>query len=474
MAMAIQLNILDGIDLLFSELVALSEKVFFFSIAGIPLIVLWLMAGGIFCTLRMGFINLRGFKHAVEIARGKDGYSQDGAEGEVSAFQALATALSGSVGLGNIAGVAIAISLAGPGAVLWMSVAGVLGMSIKFVECTLGLKYRLIRADGTIIGGPMYYLERGLAELGLTKLGQFLGTLFALLGIPAALGGGNMFQANQACAALAVVVPGLKNYDWLFGLMAAFLVGLVIVGGISRIGIVTSKLLPLMIGAYLLACLWILAVNFAAIGQALVVIVQSAFSPHAVAGGAVAVLVQGIRRSAFSNGAGMGAAAIAHAVARTDKPIQEGIVAILEPFIDTVIICNLTALVIITTGTYGDNIVAGASGSALAAMAFAAVIDWFPLVLAIIMILFALSTMITWSYYGERCWAYVIGEPSVFVFKGLFLACIFIGSTVNLGSVVDFSDMMLLGMALPNLWGCILLSPQVAEDLNLYWQNLKY
>jgi AGCS family alanine or glycine:cation symporter len=470
--MMIKLKFLDQIDLLFSDLVNLIEKVFFVSIGGIPLIILWLIAGGIFCTIRMGFINLRGFKHALTIARGKDETSSPEIAGEVSAFQALATALSGSVGLGNIAGVAIAISLGGPGAVFWMTLSAFLGMSIKFVESTLGLKYRTIQPDGTISGGPMYYLACGLAELGFTKLGQGLAVLFALFSIPAALGGGNMFQVNQSFAALTVAIPGLKNYDWLFGLIVAFVVGLVIIGGISRISIVTSKLLPLMICIYLSACIWVLGVNFTAIPQAFHMIIDSAFSPHAVEGGITGVLIQGIRRSVFSNGAGLGVAAIAHAVARTEDPIREGIVAILEPFIDTVIICNLTALVILTTGTYGENMAQITSGSALASRAFASVIDWLPVVLAIIMFMFGFSTMITWSYYGERCWAYLIGEPSVFVFKGLFLICIFLGSIVNLGAVVDFSDMMMLAMAVPNLFGCVLLSSQVAHDLKNYWQDL--
>lgn len=469
--MILNFDILSSLDSIFSAFVSLIEKIFFFDVGGFPLIILWLIGGGVFCTLRMGFISVWGLKHAIDIALGKD-EPKEPAEGEVSPFQALATALSGSVGLGNIAGVAIAIQLAGPGAVFWMTVSAILGMSIKFIECSLGMKYRQVNPDGTITGGPMYYLSQGLADIGLAKVGKVLGALFALFGIPAALGGGNMFQANQSFAALAIVVPTAKNYDWLFGLIVAFLVGLVIVGGISRIGIVTSKLLPFMVTVYLVACFWVIGVNISQIPESFRVIISQAFTPNAVQGGLVGVLVQGIRRSAFSNGAGLGAAAIAHSVARTTEPVREGIVSILEPFIDTVIICNLTALVILTTGNYGENVININGGSALATTAFKSVIDWFPIVLCGIMFLFALSTMITWSYYGERCWAYLLGEPSVFVFKGVFLFCIFLGSIVNLGAVVDFSDMMLLGMSIPNLLGCFLLSEKVATDLGNYWSKI--
>ncbi|MEA5510299.1 alanine/glycine:cation symporter family protein [Crocosphaera sp. UHCC 0190] len=463
---------LDNIDRLFSSLVTLIEQVLFFDIGGFPLIILWLLAGGIFFTLRMGLINIRGFKHALEIALGKYELTQEEGLGEVSSFQALATALSASVGLGNIAGVAIAIQLGGPGAVFWMTVAGFLGMSSKFVECTLGVKYRIVYPDGTIIGGPMYYLSQGLQELGQAKLGQGLAIFYSLAGLGSAVGGGNMFQANQSFAALAAVVPGMKDYDWAFGLLVALLVGLVIIGGISRIGVVTSKLVPLMVGIYLLACLWVLGVNLTAIPAAFGLVFQGAFSPSGVEGGMIGIFVQGIRRSAFSNGAGLGSAAIAHAVAKTKEPIREGIVAILEPFIDTILICNLTALVILTTGIYGDRVGENISGSTLATMAFSQVIDWFPFILVGIICLFGFSTMITWCYYGEQCWAYVFGKPSSIVFKILFLGCIFIGSVVNLGSVVNFSDMMLLTLAIPNLLGCMLLSGKVAEALRDYWQKL--
>ncbi len=462
---------LDKIDRLFSSLVTVIEQVLFFEVAHFPVIILWLIIGGIFFTLRMGFISLRGFPHAVKIALGL--YDEtDGVKGEVSSFQALATALSASIGLGNIAGVAIAIQMGGPGAVFWMTVAGFLGMSNKFVECTLGVKYRMVNPDGTIVGGPMYYLSQGLKELGQETLGKGLAIFYGIAGLGAAIGGGNMFQANQSFAALAAVVPGMKDYDWLYGLMVALLVGLVIIGGISRIGVITSKLVPVMVFFYLLGCSWVLLMNFTAIPAAFALMFRDAFSPSSLEGGLIGILVQGIRRSAFSNGAGLGSAAIAHAVAKTKEPVQEGIVSILEPLIDTIVICNVTALVIITTGMYGESVGDNISGSTLAAMAFAQVIDWFPFVLVGIICLFGFSTMITWCYYGEQCWAYVFGQRTSIIFKVIFLACIFIGSVVSLGAVVDFSDMMLLTLAIPNLLGCLLLSGKVATWLREYWQKL--
>ncbi len=469
----LQLSFLERIDTVFSEAIAVLEKIFFFSIGGIPLIILWIVGGGIFFTLRFGLINVRGFKHAFDIARGKyERSGDDSEEGEVSPFQALATALSGTVGLGNIAGVAIAIQIGGPGAVLWMSAAAFVGMSSKFIECTLGQQYRQVNPDGTVAGGPMYYLSRGLTELGLPQLGKVLAILFAIFGIAGSFGGGNMFQANQSFAALTAVFPNLASYDWLFGITVALLVGLVILGGIARIGIVTSKLVPLMIGIYLAGCFWVIGVKLTEVPAAIVTICQQAFVPTAVEGGLVGLLVQGIRRSAFSNGAGLGAAAIAHAAAKTQKPIGEGLVAILEPFVDTLVICNLTGLVIILTGMYGDNVASATSGSELTAAAFGQVIAWFPFVLAAVIFLFGFSTMITWSYYGERCWAYLFGEQNILMYKGIFLLCIFVGSVVNLGAVIDFSDMMLLAMAVPNLIGCILLSGKVAAQLQDYWLNL--
>ncbi len=449
-------------------MVSALETVLFFSIGGIPLIILWMIAGGTFFTLRYGFISLRGFTEAVAISTGK--YETDG-EGEVSSFQALTTALSGTVGLGNIAGVAIAIKVGGAGAVFWMSLAAFLGMSSKFVECTLGQQYRQVNPDGTVAGGPMYYLEQGLGELGFTRLGKVLGIIFALFCIGASFGGGNMFQVNQSFAALVALFPNIAGYDWLFGLTVAILVGLVIIGGINRIGVVTSKLVPLMIGIYLVSCLWVIGSRIEELPNALLTIYQSAFSANAVEGGLIGLLILAIRRSAFSNGAGMGCAAIAHSAAKTEEPIREGLVSMLEPFIDTIVICNLTALVIILTGTYGSNIASDINGSELTALAFSQVIDWFPYVLAIVIFLFGFSTTIAWSYYGEKSWIYLFGDRNTLIYKAAFLICIFVGAVVQLGVVVKFSDMMLLAMAVPNMIGCALLSNKVAKRLKNY--NLK-
>ncbi|NJK47113.1 alanine:cation symporter family protein [Candidatus Gracilibacteria bacterium] len=459
---------LESIDAVFSGMVAATEKILFFSVGNIPLIILWMLAGGIFFTFRTGFISIRGFTHAVQIICGKDDASHH--EGDLSSYQALATALSGSVGLGNIAGVAIAIQMGGPGAVFWMTVAALLGMSSKFVECTLGMKYRTVNPDGSLAGGPMYYLAGGLSDLGLPKLGKILALFFAFFGIGAALGGGNMFQSNQAFAALANAMPLARDYDWLFGICAAFLVGLVILGGINRISAVASRLIPTMVTIYIVACLWVLGMKFTEIPSAIMLILERGMSPEALTGGLVGALVQGIRRSAFSNNAGLGFAAIAHATAKMKEPVREGIVAILEPFVDTVVICNLTALVVIISGMYGSQTLEVGSGSEIVALAFGTVIDWFGLLLTVIIFLFAFSTTIAWSYYGERCWAYLFGESSVGIFKLLFLLCIFGGAVVNLGAIVDFSDMMLLATAIPNLIGCILLSGKVVVDLRNYWK----
>lgn len=463
-----QNGFLGTLDAVFSKVVAFLDKILFFEIAGFPLIVLWLIGGAIFFTLRFGFINIRAFKHAFDVVRGK--YDDPDDEGDVSHFQALATALSGTVGLGNIAGVAIAIQLGGPGAVLWMTLGGFFGMSSKFTECTLAQRYRRVRPDGTVAGGPMYYLSRGLAERGMRPLGKGLAIVFAVLCTLATLGAGNMFQANQAYAAMANVYSGLPS--WLFGLIMAGIVAVVIIGGIDRIASVTGKLVPAMAVIYVLACLWIIIMNIGQVPSAFGTIISQAFSPGAVGGGFVGVLVQGIRRSAFSNEAGIGSAAIAHSAARTKEPVREGVVALLEPFIDTIVICNLTALTIVITGVYQGTSAAEANGVEITSAAFDTVIDWFPVVLTVAVILFAFSTMVSWSYYGEQAWTYMIGKRSTIVYKCLFVFCIFLGSVVNLGAVLSFSDMMLLAMSVPNLLGCFILSGLVASELSDYMDRL--
>ena len=457
---------IGAIDSVFSSIVAVLDKILFFEIAGFPLIVLWLICGSIFFTLRMGFINVRGFKHAIDVVQGKFDDPDD--DGEVSHFQALATALSGTVGLGNIAGVAIAVQMGGPGAVVWMTLGGFFGMSSKFTECTLAQKYRRVKADGTIAGGPMYYIARPLADMGFRPVGKALAGLFAILCVMASLGGGNMFQSNQSYAAVSNVIPGIPS--WAFGIGVAVLVGIVIIGGISRIASVTGKLVPLMAVIYILACLWIILSNIGELPSAIGTIFSGAFSPQAVGGGFVGVMIQGIRRSAFSNEAGVGSAAIAHSAARSDEPLREGLVSLLEPLIDTIVICNMTALVIVITGVYQDEAVG--DGVLLTSNAFNTVVDWFPSVLAFAVALFAFSTMISWSYYGERAWEYMFGNSTILVYKGIFVFCVFVGAVVNLGAVLDFSDMMLLAMSIPNLIGCYLLSGELASDLNDYMHRL--
>ncbi|ELS03917.1 amino acid carrier protein [Xenococcus sp. PCC 7305] len=428
-------------------------------------IVLFLISGGIFFTLRFGFLNIRGFSQAIAISLSKHNTDNSG---DVSPFQALTTALSATVGLGNIAGVAIAIQVGGVGSVFWMSVGAFLGMSSKFVECSLGQQFRLINPDGTISGGPMYFLETGLSKIELAKLGKILAVIYAVLCVGASFGAGNMFQVNQSFAALEALFPSISSYNWLFGLAIMFLVGLVIVGGITRIGSVTSKLVPLMIGLYLLGCFWVVAVKITEVPTALQTIMSQAFEPISVEGGFIGLLVTSMRRSIFSHGAGLGTAAIAHAAAKNNEPIREGLVSMLEPFIDTIIICNLTALVIVLTGTYGAQIPPGIDGSKLTALAFAQVISWFPYVLAIIILLFGFSTIIAWSYYGEKAWFYLFQDSNLFIYKGLFLFFVFFGAIANLNLVVDFSDFTLLALSIPNIIGCILLSGIVARELKSF------
>lgn len=443
----------------------------------IPFIVVWLIFAALLFTLFFRFINIRGIKHGFDLVRGK--YFDPTAPGEVTHFQALATALSGTVGLGNIAGVAVAVSIGGPGATFWMILAGFLGMSSKFVECTLGVKYRNVNADGSISGGPMYYLSKGLAERGpgLAMLGKILAIMFAILCIGGSMGGGNIFQANQSFTQLVNITGGdvswLADKGWLYGIVVAILVGMVIIGGIKGIARVTSKIVPFMAIIYVTAGLIIILVNFSAVPAAFGSIISGAFNPEGVAGGIVGVLIQGFRRAAFSNEAGVGSAAIAHSAVKTREPITEGLVALYEPFVDTVVVCTITALVIIITGSYDPT--GSISGVELTSSAFASSISWFPWVLTLAVLLFAFSTMISWSYYGLKAWTYLFGESRVtdMVYKLIFLVFIVIGSTMQLGAVVDFSDAMILAMAFPNIIGLYFLLPVVKRELNSYWGRYK-
>ncbi len=447
--------------------------------APIRLVVVWLICGAVFFTIFMRFINIRGFKHAIDIVRGR--YDDPSHKGEVSHFQALTTALSATVGLGNIASVAIAIVIGGPGATFWMIIAGLLGMSSKFVECTLGVKYRKIDMFGNVSGGPMYYLYIGLKKKGLKWLGAGLAILFAILAIGGSFGGGNMFQANQAFSQLALLFPSIEGYGAYFGIIVAILVGVVIIGGIKSIAKVTDKIVPFMAGLYILIAMIIILMNIDQAGHAFGLIWNGAFNASALKGGFIGVLIIGFQRAAFSNEAGVGSAAIAHSAVKTDKPIKEGLVSLLEPFVDTVIICTMTALVIIFTGMYTNP--NGVEGAQLTSQAFGSVFSWFPYVLVFAIFLFAFSTMISWSYYGIKAFDYLFGRffEKVFgnrkiastVYRILFLAVIVVGASSELGAVLDFSDMMILSMAFPNIIGLLILAPEVKRDLKEYFLKLK-
>lgn len=460
---------------------AVISAVFFFDLAfwsetiTIPLVVAWLVVASVFLTVRMGFINIRAFKHAIQVTSGK--FTDPNAVGDVSHFQALTTALSATVGLGNIAGVAIAVSMGGPGATFWMICAGLIGMTAKFTECTLGQQYRSIGPDGNVLGGPMVYLSKGLAEIGWPKFGKGLAIFFAILCIGGSLGGGNSFQVNQSMNALQETVPILADYPWAYGLIMMTMVGIVILGGIKRIASVADKIVPLMAVVYVLAAITVLVMNAGQIPAAFGAIISGAFNPDAMYGGFIGVLIIGFQRAAFSNEAGAGSAAIAHSAARTDYPVREGIVALLEPFIDTVVVCTMTALVIVITGAYNNpeyaSLVTGNQGAALTSRAMGQEIAFFPYVLSAAVFLFAYSTMISWSYYGERCWVWMFGPKSSLSYRLLFLLFVFLGSIITATNVLDFGDLMILGMAFPNLVGVYLLHGKVRRELNAYWDKYK-
>ena len=438
--------------------------------AEVPLIVGWLVAGGLFFTVYLGFINIRGFAQAVRILSGR--YKTPGDPGEISQFQALTTAVSGTVGIGNIANVAVAISLGGPGATFWMIMAGLLGMSTKFAECTLGVRYRRDNPDGSVSGGPMYYLERGLAERRWPKVGKVLGVASAASIAIGCMGIGNMFQSNQATA----IFLNMANMDfltanaWLVGVALAGLVGVVIVGGIKSIANTTSKLVPSMAVLYVVAALLVIGLNADRVPAALLAIWNGAFSPEGVTGGALGVLIHGFRRAVFSNEAGLGSAAIAHSTAQTPKPVSEGFVALLEPFIDTVVICTMTALVIITTvyepGLVGREV----SGIELTTRAFASTISWSPVLIAVAALLFAYSTMIAWAYYGLKAFTYLVGEGRAkdLGFKLFYCLFVVVGSSINLGTLIELSDALIFMVAIPNLLGLYFLAPVVKRELNRY------
>ena len=510
----------DSIDATFKDYTGWFVDAIFYEIPfsdtfQIPWVLIVLIGGALFFTLYFKFINFTGFLTAIQVVRGKyediekhgvdklygenaqqkivdeenkekaygdqtpggdliETIRDESADGEVSHFQALTAALSATVGLGNIAGVAVALSIGGPGATFWMIVAGLLGMASKFAECTLGVKYRDVGEDGTVYGGPMYYLTKGLKEKGAGGFGKVLAVLFAIFVIGGSFGGGNMFQANQAAAQFTKLfeLTG-PNAGLYFGIVMAVLVAVVIIGGIKRIASVTEKVVPFMAGIYVLAALIILFANFSLIDDAFALIYEGAFSGLGIAGGLIGVMIQGIRRGAFSNEAGVGSAAIAHSAVRTKYPASEGIVALLEPFVDTVVICTMTALVIIITNFDGQFMQYGVEikeGVELTAIAFDSVIPHFSVVLTIAVILFAFSTMISWSYYGMQGWKFLFGKGKItdLVYKVLFLMFVVVGASISLGAVIDFSDAMIFAMVVPNIIGVIMLSPVIKKELSKY------
>ncbi|HPG10620.1 MAG TPA: alanine/glycine:cation symporter family protein [Chitinophagaceae bacterium] len=481
----------------------------------VPLIVILLVSGALFFTLYFSFVNIRRFGLAVQVVRGKhddlekdapdvdprnvnvvegdivDTIKDESHHGEVNHFQALATAVSGTVGLGNIAGVAIAIAIGGPGATFWMIVCGLLGMSTKFVECTLGVKYRDIDNKGVVYGGPMYYLSKGFKEKKMVGLGKVLAILFAILCVGGSIGGGNAFQSNQAAQQISGML-GLQSGSagFYIGIILAILTGIVIIGGIKKIANVTEKIVPFMAVIYIIASLIIIFAHFSFIDDAFRMIFNEAFTPRAGLGGLMGVLVTGFKRAAFSNEAGAGSASIAHSAVKTKYPASEGIVALLEPFIDTVVICTMTALVIIIFNREGIMFPYGgdgrgsvimnetgltASGVDLTSMAYNDVIPHFSYVLTVAIVLFAFSTMISWSYYGLQAWKFLFGRGKVadLTYKILFLTFVVIGASISLSAVTDFSDAMILAMVFPNMIGLLFLFPKVKEEFNRYLKAIK-
>ncbi len=468
-----------GVNDFFASVNGALASVLFFDVmpgkAKMPFIVGWLVVGAVYLTLRFGFVNLRMMGHAFQVLRGRYQSSED--KGEVTPFQALSAALSATVGLGNIAGVAIAVSIGGPGATFWMILAGFFGMTSKFTEVTLAQMYREFRPDGHVLGGAMEYLSKGFAEYGWARLGKGLALLFAVFCIGASIGGGNAFQVSQALGAVQNVLPFFETYPWVFGVFMGGAVALVIIGGIRSIAHAAEAIVPTMVFIYIFACLYIILSHAADIPGALMSILHNAFSPTSMAGGFIGVLVVGFQRAAFSSEAGIGSAAIAHSAASVRYPIRQGFVALYEPLIDTVIICTMTALVIVLTGVWNapayHHLVEASKGAALTAVAFGSVLSWFPIILSVSVVLFAYSTMISWSYYGERCWTYVFGERYSMVYRILFVMVIVLASLVSAGNILKFSDLLLLAMAFPNFLALYLLQGKVAAAFKTYLGKLK-
>ena len=491
----------------FSDFV--SSIIFFEVFDGAPFVIILLVLSALFFTLYFGFPNIKYFGKAIGVVRGKydhidqsssgksdlaidgdikDTIADESKDGEVTHFQALATAVSGTVGNGNIAGVALAIALGGPGATFWMIICGLLGMSTKFVECTLGVQYRDVGEDGTVYGGPMYYLSKGLKEKGFSVLGKITAVLFAIFCIGGSFGGGNAAQSNQATIVIKDLMGLQSNSAGAFiGIVLAFLVGIIIIGGIKRIASVTEKIVPFMAVLYLLACIYIILINLTLVDDAISLIISQAFNPKAIGvGGIIGVLLVGFKRAAFSNEAGAGSASIAHSAVKTKYSASEGLVALLEPFIDTVVICTMTALVIIIFnfggafeygGTNGIVLIDGIpyEGAGITSMAFAEYIPYSNVFLTVAVVLFAVSTMISWSYYGLQSWKYLFGRGKAadLTYKLLFLLFVIIGAAASMNSIWAFSDAMIFAMVFPNMVGLYFLFPVVKKQLNRYSKAIK-
>ena len=442
-----------------------------------PLIVLWLAVAAVFFTFYLGFVNIRGFGLAIAHVRGK--YHDPDAKGEISHFQAVSTAISGTVGIGNIGGVAVAIVIGGPGAAFWLIVAGFLSMSTKLVECTLGVKYRRHNADGSVSGGPMYYLEEYLARRGFARGGKALGGFYALSLVIGCLGIGNMFQSNQAYVQFLTITGGESSFfadkGWLFGLAIATAVGLVIIGGIRSIAAVAARLVPFMAILYILSCMVIIGMSADQVPGAIALILGSAFELESVTGGMVGAIIVGFQRALFSNEAGIGSASIAHSAVQTKDPASEGLVSLLEPFIDTVVICTLSSLVIVTTAYPNGLMDQGYEGIALTSASFAHHFSWAPYPLALAALLFAFSTSIAWSYYGLKGWTYLFGEGALTqnLFKFVFCGFIALGCMIQLTAVLDFSDAMVFLIAVPNILGLYLYAPEVKREVSAYMERIR-
>ena len=465
------MNIDEKIETFFQPISELITSIIFGSFSAfetnIPFIVVWLVFASLFFTFYFNFVNLRFFNRAIMVARGK--FDKPSDPGEVSHFQSFTAAMSGTIGLGNIAGVAVAISIGGPGATLWMIITAFFGMTLKFVEVSLGHRYRIIHEDGTVSGGAIRYLSRGLEECGYKKFGKILAFFFAICCIGGSFGGGNMFQANQAFQQIIEATGAedsiLQGKGWLAGLVFAFVAGSIIIGGIKSIGKVTEKLVPLMALIYTFSCLFIIISNYDLLPKTVLSIFSSAFNIDASVGGLLGSLIAGVKRAVFSNESGIGSAPIAYAAAKSSNYLNTGFMSLLSPVVDTIFVCSMTAFVIIITGV-GQN-ADGIQGVELTSRAFESVFSWFPTILAIAITLFALSTLITWSYYGLRCWTYLFGmsRSSRFSYKIIFLSFTVIGTSMNLESVINFSDSMIFAMSIPNIIGLYFLASKVKKDI---------